>query len=92
MVDLLQNDLSKYCQPIGRCAKVVCRQSFPAVHHLVSTVVGQLNPHSDTFHLWGGAFQGARSPARPKFAQWRSSKSLNLIVEMRIAVPLDSYQ
>lgn len=67
IVDLLRNDLSKHCQPHSvDVPKLFAVESFPAVHHLVSTVVGQLNPHSDTFHLWGGAFPGGSITGAPK--------------------------
>ena len=67
IVDLLRNDLSKHCLPNSvKVPKLFAIESFPAVHHLVSTIVGQLKPHSDTFLLWGGAFPGGSITGAPK--------------------------
>lgn len=45
IVDLMRNDLTKVCVPGSVQATAVCElESFAAVHHLVSTVEGQLRP------------------------------------------------
>ena len=67
IVDLLRNDLSKHCQAGSvKVPKLFAIESFPAVHHLVSTIEGQLKQQSDTFLLWGGAFPGGSITGAPK--------------------------
>ncbi len=45
IVDLMRNDLARVCEPGGVLTPELYRlQSLPNVHHLVSTVTGQLRP------------------------------------------------
>lgn len=67
IVDLLRNDLSRSCQPGSvKVPALFAIESFPAVHHLVSTVVGQLEPQKNAIDLFTAAFPGGSITGAPK--------------------------
>jgi para-aminobenzoate synthetase component 1 len=67
IVDLLRNDLSKHCQPHSVQVPALFKiESFAAVHHLVSTVTGELDEHSSAYSLFQGAFPGGSITGAPK--------------------------
>ncbi|MEW9796863.1 aminodeoxychorismate synthase component I [Alteromonas sp. CYL-A6] len=67
IVDLLRNDISKHCQPGSVTVPALfALESFPAVHHMVSTVTGQLGETSTPLDLLAGAFPGGSITGAPK--------------------------
>lgn len=65
IVDLLRNDLSKHCKQV-RVPQLFNLESFANVHHLVTTVTGQLSVDATYFELLAGAFPGGSITGAPK--------------------------
>jgi para-aminobenzoate synthetase component 1 len=67
IVDLLRNDLSRVCRPgTVRVPELFALEHHPTVHHLVSTVVGELEPGADAIELIRAAFPGGSITGAPK--------------------------
>ncbi|MEP6391135.1 MAG: aminodeoxychorismate synthase component I [Halioglobus sp.] len=67
IVDLLRNDLGRSCLPGSiHVDKLFELQSYPTVHHLVSSISGELRPQCSAVDLLRDSFPGGSITGAPK--------------------------
>ena len=77
IVDLMRNDLNKYCLAGSVVAKEICKlNTYATVHHLVSTITGQLKTNISSIDLFKGCFPGGSITGAPKV------RSMQIIQEL----------
>lgn len=77
IVDLLRNDLSRVCRPHSVHVPELCvLERHPTVHHLVSTVVGELEPGRGPIDLLRATFPGGSITGAPKI------RAMEIIAEL----------
>ncbi|WP_028348710.1 aminodeoxychorismate synthase component I [Bradyrhizobium murdochi] len=77
IVDLLRNDLSRVCTPHSVEVPALCAlESYASVHHLVSTVTGELAVDEDAVSLLRACFPGGSITGAPKV------RSMEIIAEI----------
>jgi len=77
IVDLMRNDLSRVCQDHSVKTPEICAlESYATVHHLVSTVEGQLKPGKIAIDLLQATFPGGSITGAPKI------RAMEIIAEL----------
>jgi para-aminobenzoate synthetase component 1 len=77
IVDLLRNDLSRVAREHSVLTPELCAlEIFATVHHLVSTVAGELRPGLDAVDLLRAAFPGGSITGAPKI------RAMEIIAEL----------
>lgn len=75
IVDLLRNDISKVCKNV-RVPKLFDIESYTTVHHLVSTITGELKTGQHALDLLQNCFPGGSITGAPKI------RSMEIIEEI----------
>ena len=77
IVDLLRNDFSKVCKINTVKVEKLCElESFAAVHHLVSTISGELEADKGNTDLLSACFPGGSITGAPKISAMKIIDSL----------------
>jgi para-aminobenzoate synthetase component 1 len=85
ITDLERNDLGRVCATGSVNVEALCvLESFPQVHHLVSTVAGELRAGADWPAIWQALFPGGSITGAPK------KRAIEIIRELE-PVPREFY-
>jgi len=77
IVDLMRNDLGKTCKPGSiNVPHLFALESFHSVHHLVSTVRGELDENENAYTLLASCFPGGSITGAPKI------RAMNIIEQL----------
>ncbi len=77
IVDLMRNDFSKVCESNSvKVTELFKIETFPAVHHLVSTITGTLAKSFDSVDLLQACFPGGSITGAPK------KRAMEIIAEL----------
>lgn len=77
IVDLMRNDIGRFCETgTVRAPQLFDIESYANVHHMVSTVTGRLRAASDAIDLINGALPGGSITGAPKI------RSMQIIREL----------
>lgn len=77
IVDLLRNDLSRVCKDHSVQTPEICAiESYATVHHLVSTVIGELRDGLNAIDLLRASFPGGSITGAPKI------RAMEIIAEL----------
>ena len=77
IVDLMRNDLGKSCKPgTINVSELFKLESFHSVHHLVSTIKGELETGENAFTLLAKCFPGGSITGAPKI------RAMNIIEQL----------
>ncbi len=77
IVDLLRNDLSRVCRDDSvRVPDLCVLEPYATVFHLVSSVIGRLNPGADAIDLLRASFPGGSITGAPKI------RAMEIIAEL----------
>ncbi len=77
IVDLMRNDLSRVCDPGSIQVSELCAlKSFANVHHLVSTIKGQLAPDKNALDVLAACFPAGSITGAPKI------RAMEIIAEL----------
>lgn len=81
IVDLLRNDLGRYCATGSICVpELFALESYPNVHHMVSSVTGTLAEPYDALDVLIGSFPGGSITGAPK------RRAMQIIAELETSV------
>lgn len=81
IVDLLRNDLGRYCSTGSiRVPELFALESYPNVHHMVSSVTGALAPQYSPLDVLMGSFPGGSITGAPK------RRAMQIIAELEASV------
>ena len=81
IVDLLRNDLGRYCTPGSiRVPELFALESYPNVHHMVSSVTGTLAKPYNALDVLIGSFPGGSITGAPK------RRAMQIISELEASV------